>query len=343
MPRVLVVGYGVVGKRIADAVAKQNDMTLAGVVEVSPARLTKVASDRGYAIFAATDDAAQAMQKAGMSIAGNFADALSSADLVIDAAPKGVTAKNVAQYIAEQKPFIVNGGEKHSLTGFSFNALVNYKDAIGGKRTRVVSCNTTALCRVLYALQQIDTIEDAFVVVVRRGADPVRTDSGPINALVPVLGGLSHHAEDVRTVLDLPLTSLAVKASTTLAHLHMLRIVYRNPADATRAREALEKTPRIAFVSGAAGLSDTARVLEYYRDELRPRGDMWEVAVWEDSISADGRTLVLTYCVHMESIAVPENIDAARAMLGLQASAGVSVKATDQSLGFFKPTANYDF
>lgn len=41
------------------------------------------------------------------------------------------------------------GGEKHALTGFSFVASRNYGDAAGRDLVRVVSCNTTALGRVV--------------------------------------------------------------------------------------------------------------------------------------------------------------------------------------------------
>jgi glyceraldehyde-3-phosphate dehydrogenase type II len=44
---------------------------------------------------------------------------------------------------------IFQGGEKHDLTGYSFVAQVNYEGAINRDFVRVVSCNTTALSRVL--------------------------------------------------------------------------------------------------------------------------------------------------------------------------------------------------
>jgi glyceraldehyde-3-phosphate dehydrogenase (NAD(P)) len=182
-----------------------------------------------------------------------------------------------------------------------------------------------------------------FVAIVRRGADPVRTSAGPINALEPVLGGFSHHAPDVNTVIpDVRITSLAVKVSTTLAHVHMLRITFEEPVERTRLIEAFQRTPRIIFVSGARGLTTTAHILELHRDRLRPRGDMWEVAIWEDSIRVDGNIAVLSYCVHMECIAIPENVDAIRAMLRLQEKPSVSVSMTDKALGCFKKQANYD-
>jgi glyceraldehyde-3-phosphate dehydrogenase (NAD(P)) len=221
--------------------------------------------------------------------------------------------------------------------------LANYREAIGAKKTRVVSCNTTALCRVLVALRSIGQIDDAYVSIVRRGGDPVRTSSGPINAIIPVLGGLSHHAPDVNTVIpDLRISSQAVKVSSTLSHVHMLRITYKSSTDKTALLDTIENTPRIITVSGKKGVTSNAHIIELHRDKLRPRNDMWEVAIWEDSIGVEGNTVVLIYCVHMEAIAVPENIDAIRAMLALEKDPTVAIPMTDKALGLYQEKANYD-
>jgi glyceraldehyde-3-phosphate dehydrogenase (NAD(P)) len=340
--RVLVVGYGVVGKRVADAIQAQSDMRLAGIVDVVPSALVGIALERRYPVFAATAEAAEKMTKGGLRVEGDFDAALRAADLVVDTSPEGVTAKNLPAYERAKKPFIINGGEKHSVTGFSFSSFANYTRALGKTGTRVVSCNTTSLCRMMIALRTVGAIDDAFVSVVRRGADPVRTSSGPINAIEPVLGGFSHHAPDVNTVIpELKIASLAVKVSSTLSHVHMLRLQFHKAIDRDAIVEALNATPRIVLVSGAKGLVSNAHVLELHRDRLRPRGDMWEVGVWEDSILVDDRTAVLTYCVHMEAVAVPENVDAVRAMLRLDADPATAIAATDKALGMFQPNANY--
>jgi glyceraldehyde-3-phosphate dehydrogenase (NAD(P)) len=340
--RVVIVGYGVVGKRVADAVHAQDDMQVAGVVDVVPTALVEIAQERGFPIFAASPDAADRMRRGGVELAGDFETALRNADLVIDTSPEGITAKNLPKYEEAKKPFIINGGEKHAITGFSFSSLANYREGLGKLKTRVVSCNTTSLCRMMVALRGVARLEDVFVTVVRRGADPVRTSAGPINAIEPVLGGFSHHAPDVNTVIpDLKIASLAVKVSTTLSHVHMLRVRFSEPVDRENILERLHATPRIITVSGSKGLTTNAHILELFRDKLRPRGDMWEVAVWEDSIRVEDQTAVLTYCVHMESVAVPENVDAIRAMLQLERDPGQCIAKTDSALGIFQPEADY--
>jgi glyceraldehyde-3-phosphate dehydrogenase (NAD(P)) len=59
-------------------------------------------------------------------------------------------------------------------------------------------------------------------------------------------------------------------------------------------------------------------VIELMRDLGRPRADMWEVAVWEDSMAVDNGEIFLTYQVHNEAITIPENIDAIRVLAGIE-------------------------
>jgi len=58
MIRVAVNGYGVIGKRIADAVVVQDDMELIGVADVVSDWRIKVAVEKGYPVFDSTPDAA---------------------------------------------------------------------------------------------------------------------------------------------------------------------------------------------------------------------------------------------------------------------------------------------
>lgn len=341
--KVLIVGYGVVGKRVADAVNQQADMGVSGVVDVAPTSLVGVANERGYPLYAATSEGLERMRKSGLTVEGDFHAALSGADIVVDTSPEGITAKNIPIYEETKKPFIVNGGEKHELTGFSFSALANYRAGLGVLKTRVVSCNTTSLCRTIVALRSVGNVNDIFVTIVRRGADPVRTSAGPINATEPVLGGFSHHAPDVNTVIaDVNIASLAVKVSTTLSHVHMMRVTFDSEVDREHIISAFQSTPRIILVSGKKGLISNAHIHELFRDRLRPRSDFWEVAVWEDSIHVKGKTAVITYCVHMEAVAVPENVDAIRAMLQLQKEPSASVSMTDKALNIFQTDARYE-
>lgn len=62
------------------------------------------------------------------------------------------------------------------------------------------------------------------------------------------------------------------------------------------------------------GLVALNTTVELMKDLGRPRGDMWEVALWEDVLAVNGREAYLTYQVYNEAIVVPESIDAIRAL-----------------------------
>jgi len=110
--RVAVNGYGVIGKRVADAVALQDDMELAGVADISADWRPRIATQRGYRLYAATGDHAEAMRNAGLDVAGNLHDLLEVRDLVVDCTPKRIAAGDVDIYRHRGIRFIVQGGEK---------------------------------------------------------------------------------------------------------------------------------------------------------------------------------------------------------------------------------------
>ena len=149
--RVAVNGYGVIGKRVADAVVAQEDMDLVGVADVTSDWRARMARAKGFALYAADPDRTPAMREAGLDVAGGLDDLLATADIVVDSTPKKVAVRNVETYRERGIRFIVHGGEKHEVTGHSFVAEANYASAIGRDRTRVVSCNTTSIVRTLTA------------------------------------------------------------------------------------------------------------------------------------------------------------------------------------------------
>ncbi|MGZ4883647.1 MAG: glyceraldehyde-3-phosphate dehydrogenase, partial [Halobacteriota archaeon] len=55
MVKVAVNGYGNIGKRVADAVAKQDDMELVGVSKTRPNFEAFVAAKKGYPLYVAEE------------------------------------------------------------------------------------------------------------------------------------------------------------------------------------------------------------------------------------------------------------------------------------------------
>lgn len=336
--RVGVNGYGVIGKRVADAVALQDDMELAGVADVVSDYRIKVALERRFPIFAAAGEKRAEMEDADVPVAGTLDDLLGQVDVVADCAPKRIAGKNRELYRARGVKAVFQGGEKHELTGYSFVAQVNYAGALGRDAARVVSCNTTALTRVLHALHSRGWVKRARAVLLRRGTDPWESHAnGMINTVVPETTVPSHQGPDVQTVIpDLDITTMAGAGPYNLSHIHFAMVETTLPVGVKEVREALTTAPRIAFVRADAGLVALNSVIELMRDLGRPRGDMWEVAVWDDALTADEREIYLTFQVHNEAIVIPETIDCIRALGGIERDGAASIAKTDASLGIVK-------
>lgn len=333
--KVAVNGYGVIGKRVADAVVLQDDMELVGVADVSADYRVSLAASRNLPLFGSTSEAVTAMGDAGLTPVGTLDDLLARADVVVDATPKHVGAANKARYDAYGLRSVFQGGEPHELTGLSFVAQANYAAALHAPAARVVSCNTTGLVRVLGGLRRHGLLESARAVLLRRGTDPWESHRGGlINTVLPEAKVPSHQGPDARTVLpDLDLVTVAAAGPFNLAHVHFAFITAPRPTDRDEVLAALGATPRVALVQAAAGVEAPNAVIEIARDLGRPRADVWEVAVWADTVAVDDRELVLTYMVHNESIVVPENVDVIRALAGSEPDPATSIAATDASLG----------
>ncbi len=329
--KVAINGYGTVGKRLADAVAAQDDMEIVGVTKTRPTFEAHTAVARGYPLYTAKAHQA-AFREAGIEPEGTLEDLLGQADVVLDGTPKGSGYRPI--YEKARVKAVWQGGEKHALTGLSFNANVNYETALGAARLRVPSCNTTGLIRTLYPLQSQFGVEDVNAVMVRRAADPWDTGRGPINAIVPELHVPSHHGPDVQTVLrELPIQTLAVKVPTTMMHLHAVTVDLAEEVTTEEVLEVWRDTPRLRFVRGAEGITSTAQVMELARDLQRSRSDLYEIAVWEDGVHVQDHTLYYFQAVHQEADVVPENVDAIRAMLEMESEKERSIRKTDLTLG----------
>lgn len=158
-----------------------------------------------------------------------------------------------------------------------------------------------------------------------------------INTVVPETKVPSHQGPDAQTVISgLDITTMAGAGPYNLSHIHFAMVETTRAVSVDELRDALWDEPRIAFVRAADGVVAANSVIELMRDLGRPRGDMWEVAVWEDALAADEREVYLTFQVHNESIVVPETIDCIRALTEAETDAAASIAKTDSSLGVTK-------
>ncbi len=333
--RVAVNGYGVIGKRVADAVALQNDMELVGVSSVSSDYRIMVAVQRGYAVYNALPETRGELEATGIQWCGTLDDLLSKVEVIVDCTPARLGAGNLERYRRAGVKAVFQGGEAHTLTGHSFVASESYASALGRDCTRVVSCNTTATVRTLSALRNAGLLTRARGVVIRRATDPWESNrSGIMNTVVPDGKIPSHQGPDAQTVApDLDVVTMAANASHTQGHSHYWMVDLTREAEREEVLAAFRADSRIASIRVKDGLVALNSTQELMRDLGRPRGDMYEVAVWEDVLSVQGRDLYYTCQVDNQAIVIPETIDAIRALTGSAPDARTSICRTDESLG----------
>jgi glyceraldehyde-3-phosphate dehydrogenase (NAD(P)) len=338
MPRVQVgiLGYGVIGKRVADAVRRQPDMEVAGVAIPAGSQSIAIARALGFRVFQATTGTPD---DASIETKETLPELLKCIDVLLDCTPSGVPTLYRALYDAHPDlPIIVQGGESHRFGGVSFTTFANFADAFGRKRVRVISCSSTGSARLIWGLKHAFGLEHAFISLWRRAADPGKRSKTPLNAVTPTLGQ-SHHGPDVQTVMPgLKLYSMSADCPTTLGHVVTLQAELQESVTREDVLDVLHRMPRVIV---GEGLRTTADLAEFFQDLGRPRRDRPEIYVWSEGVHADRRTVVVTFSVHMESITIPETIDCVRAVLGLERHGWASAWTTDRALGIAKEATCY--
>jgi glyceraldehyde-3-phosphate dehydrogenase (NAD(P)) len=338
MVKVVVAGVGTIGKRVAEAVRKQEDMELYGVADVSQTGgLRTVLSEEGPLhgthLFASNEEGKENLEDQGFYVEALLEDKLDEIDVVVDCTPPGIDEKNKENmYEPNNVKAVFQGGASDDIAEVKFNADANYEKGRGEDFIKVVSCNTTSLSRTMSAVDERFGIDEATANLVRRGGDIPQDSRGPINSTIPVTEVPSHHGPDVQAVMpDLDIKTLAVKVPVTYGHVHMVNVELEEDASSEEVKEAFRDQPRVNLVSAGEGYDSTGKIHEKMRDLERPRSDMPEAAVWEETVKVEDGTLYWIHMVHQESIVVPDNVDAIRAMFDME-DKETSIRKTNKAM-----------
>jgi len=325
MFKVGINGFGTIGGRVAAAVLKQNDMQLVGIADVSPSWRIHYASNNipffyGLRDYGSNENeqfeiAKKTFTDVKIEPKGTILDLINETDLIVDCTPKRVGQANKDKLYPKKNNLhaIFQGGEKASIAKVTFNAQINYKNAIGEKFIRIPSCNTTGMLRYLNSVQSVSDVKKVIVNLIRRGADPPEPRSGPINDYVPT-GIPSHHAEDVIAAdsrLGGKLITYGVSVPVTLMHMHNV-IVFGSFPSREKILDAFHGNPRMVVIGGKE-TPTAAQVME-----ANERKNLYQIPILEKTIHLQGDTLLFSAYIHQEADVVPENIDAIRASLGYE-------------------------
>jgi glyceraldehyde-3-phosphate dehydrogenase (NAD(P)) len=330
-----VAGFGVIGQRLADGVAAQEDMELVGVADIAPTLAVRALVERGmpYPLFAAMPEGASRLEEAGIPVSGQFDDLLGSVDIMLDSAPGGIGAKNKELYLKHGLKAVFQGGEAGDVADVFFHGYANYDKGIGVDYLKLTSCNTTGLIRAVDCLDRMVGIEKVAITIIRRVADPGDTHRGLVDLLLmePIP---NHQAVDLMHIMPhVEATGLLVH--TPVTHGHIITLV-ATPRKATTKEEivaAFRDHPRIRLVKIEDGFNSNTALFNYGRMLGKPRGDLYEIAVFEETIGFSGDDIMFAINIPQESVVVPETMDAIRAAIPMQKDNTEAVGLTNKYLG----------
>jgi glyceraldehyde-3-phosphate dehydrogenase (NAD(P)) len=179
-------------------------------------------------------------------------------------------------------------------------------------------------------------IDSVAITIIRRVADPGDYHRGLTNAL-QIDKAPSHQAVDLMTIMP-HVNATGILVHTPVTHGHIITVVAQGKAKITKemAIKAFSSHDRIRVVSIDEGFLGNASLFRYARDLGNPRGDMYEIALWKDSIVEVGSQIMYAINIPQEAVTIPETIDAIRAATKMQSNRDEGVAVTNHYLGIGK-------
>jgi len=332
--KVGVVGYGIIGQRLADGVALQEDMELVGVVDIAPTLALRVLAEKGmpYKLFCVVPENITQLESAGIPVSGTMENLLDQVDVVLDATSAGIGRKNKELYVKHGIKAIFQGGEKNDIADTFFHGYANYEKGYGKDFLKLTSCNTTGLIRAIECLDKAVGIERIAITIIRRVADPGDSHRGLVDvALVEPVP--NHQAVDLMTIMPhIDATGLLVHVPTSHGHIISILATPKSEISKDQILDLFHTHPRIRVVKIAEGFNSNAALFRYARDLGNPRGDMYEIAVFEETIGFSGSNILFAINIPQEAVVIPETIDAVRASMKMQESGSEAISLTNRYL-----------
>ena len=333
--KVGVVGYGVIGLRLAQGVSCQEDMELVGVCDVAPTLSVRALQERGmpFKFYNGMPENKELLESVGIPISGSLEDMIAQCDVVLDSTTAGVGAKNKELYTKMGKKAIFQGGEKNSVADVFFHGYANYEKGLNQQFLKLTSCNTTGLIRAVDCLDRAVGVTKAAITIIRRVSDPGDYHRGLTNAL-QVDKAPNHQCVDLMTIMP-HVDATGILVHTPVTHGHIITIVAstKKKIEKAQALEILGTHPRIRIVRLADGFLGNASLFRYARDMGMPHSDMYEVALWEETIVNSGNDIMFAINIPQESVVIPETMDGIRALMGMQTTREEGTAATNKYLG----------
>jgi glyceraldehyde-3-phosphate dehydrogenase (NAD(P)) len=164
-------------------------------------------------------------------------------------------------------------------------------------------------------------------------ADPGDTHRGLVDSLqleaIP-----NHQAVDLMHIMPhVDATGLLIHTPVTHGHIITIVATPKVPIAEKEIVAAFQAHPRIRVVRIADGFDTNTSLFNYARFLGHPRGDMYEVGLFEETVGLSGDDIMFAINIPQESVVIPETIDGVRAALEMQIDRLEAVGLTNQYLG----------
>lgn len=325
--RVGLVGYGTIGRRLARAVSELPGFRLADVATRRRHPALAQLEARGTRIHVSQSAEAHAAVSA----------MLDGIDIVLDCTPRGMGGVLDPIYRAAGVRVIYQGGEADGLAEAEYCFGIGFEALRHARSVRIPSCNTTALVRLASALGGTRQVARLRAVITRSATDPDKAFKGTGNALTAG-AGLSHHGDDARRFIPgLDVATLAASAPVNCGHLAALFIEMRQEMSAAETLARLGQSVRIAVLTGGTG-----SLHDLWQAGSGHGRDCPSVLLWPEAVSVTGREVALFAGIHMESIVIPETLDALQAMAATALGASAAMAVSDRIVGLHHGSISYE-
>lgn len=329
MKKIGLAGFGTIGRRVANAIDKQQDMKVVGVSKTTPDMTANIAEEQ-YGLYGVSNKNAESLDSAGLNTEGTLEDLTEQSDIIVDTSPSGHGEENKSIYEEKGTKAVFQGGEDSNVADQSYNsyvALDKNTDYTECDYLRVVSCNTTGISRLASSIES--GIQWIQATLIRRAADPNEDSKGPINDTVRSSNVPSHHAEDVKELYpNLDIHTMAVKVPVTSMHMHSIDVKLEQPEQFDVGK--LKNRNRINFIPEQYDETG-GQLSELATTSHRSSDSIFENTIWGNTFQKDNGRIRLFQGVHQRGVTVPETIDAIRAINGEPVQE--SVRQTDENLG----------
>ena len=250
--RVAIVGYGLFGKRIADAVVCQDDMLLAGVFDSDPQSRQAITA-RGFCVF------------------GDDGPTAADADVVVVCRESG-PVKGL---------HVIYGSQLQDREGILFFPMIPTDRILDQPALEMASADVIGLSRLVQAIGSVRRVEGLYASIITRSGHATQIGGGCVDRLEP-LPDDDRAVEELTRVLgtSIRLRIRRVRVPYTHSNLHVVALELDAPVDRQIVLKALREAPRVLVASADDGFATTADVQEFFRDSQRRRFDRPELFVW---------------------------------------------------------------